>query len=675
MKFSHLILSLTLSAATIALPLQPAYATSARAQLSDEDRRDEQINHLIRHIEKYTAYIKDEEEYIKRKFSGDLSFLIDYYQLNISSLEGWVKDLQNIKSGQSSAEALFLKVSRSHHENTQNRVLELESKASSSRRETNGIGMVSKDRVTTLPEQLESTDLSFFLSLSDTDVHQSHTYMLRGLYNIVGTEGLTDLMRRIIAVTPSLWPLLIGETEDLGNPDEHAKLNKVVVDGKVIHEVNGWVENELWENYLASDTWQKSTIKDGKKGFVIVRSNAYERSLQDRSWEKYQKIPALQYPKWLMPKTTLTLAPAPIKTQTVASSGKGENTNKRKVENNSKSSNKEVAQPQQITLSNQEGEKAPGFLTLAPTISKSKKRRDKKRANAQNNNSSSNNAAAQPQDSTCSDQNKKDVSISLSLLPAAPEAEAPRSGVDIKKESKTPNAPLTMLDEKPMEIDEEHVEVLDLAQNLDQLTLNEKEVASKHPAEPVFSPHNIDSKGNEVATDAKSTQPAIKPAKVTTQPTQSAIKPRKENTQRTKASVDKENVENAPAPAAIETLQGQYLPPRGMRMFHGNAPMQYRTLITLNQLSGTHFKTWQNLFDPEAWTNVSYGQVASLWRHINGKKSINERKGSSHKGLLDADKKNVAGVFSHGDDMTYTKRTIPYVRDPFVRIGFAPQNY
>jgi hypothetical protein len=115
-----------------------------------------------------------------------------------------------------------------------------------------------------------------------------------------------------------------------------------------------------------------------------------------------------------------------------------------------------------------------------------------------------------------------------------------------------------------------------------------------------------------------------------------------------------------------------YLAPKGMRAFHPHT-QTFRTNLTLSTgLQSKHLGTFNKLMESEYSSSLSYADFSSLWRAINGKNSIRESAGSSHKALLDADGKVVAGIFAHNKGMEYTKRTFAYLRDAVSRLGIDP---
>jgi hypothetical protein len=111
--------------------------------------------------------------------------------------------------------------------------------------------------------------------------------------------------------------------------------------------------------------------------------------------------------------------------------------------------------------------------------------------------------------------------------------------------------------------------------------------------------------------------------------------------------------------------------PAGMRQFRSQAP-QNNDIKEENKitLKGTHLSTRDEIFNPKQFQNVSFGQFKSLWKHISGEKSVIESTGSSHKKLI-GPSGEVFGTFAHGDNMTYGPRTIKYIRDALIQIGYG----
>ena len=107
-----------------------------------------------------------------------------------------------------------------------------------------------------------------------------------------------------------------------------------------------------------------------------------------------------------------------------------------------------------------------------------------------------------------------------------------------------------------------------------------------------------------------------------------------------------------------------------MRAFH---PHTQTFRVNSTKLNYKHLRTYINLMESGSSSSLSYADYSSLWRAINGKNSIRESTGSSHKILLDADGKVVAGIFAHNKSMEYTKRTFSYLRYAIIRLGINPE--
>ncbi|MCX7343661.1 MAG: hypothetical protein NT128_05920 [Proteobacteria bacterium] len=131
-----------------------------------------------------------------------------------------------------------------------------------------------------------------------------------------------------------------------------------------------------------------------------------------------------------------------------------------------------------------------------------------------------------------------------------------------------------------------------------------------------------------------------------------------------------DGLELTPAISSKEEKEAgvQRVMPRGMRIFHSHA-QTFRTSFT--GLSGKHIRTLSSLMNKKEFTPVTYADFASLWKAINGKDSISESTGGSHKALLDADGKVVAGIFAHNANMEYTRRTVPYLRGAIDLLGIS----
>jgi hypothetical protein len=137
---------------------------------------------------------------------------------------------------------------------------------------------------------------------------------------------------------------------------------------------------------------------------------------------------------------------------------------------------------------------------------------------------------------------------------------------------------------------------------------------------------------------------------------------------------DEEEEEGNSGSAADDGVKSfnDYVRPSGMRRFHVNS---YRKMEVQAEpkgiLKGTHLATRDEIFHPKQFKNVNFGQFKSLWKHVAGEKSVIESTGSSHKKLIGPNGE-VFGTFAHGDAMTYGPRTIKYIRDALIQIGYGP---
>ena len=110
--------------------------------------------------------------------------------------------------------------------------------------------------------------------------------------------------------------------------------------------------------------------------------------------------------------------------------------------------------------------------------------------------------------------------------------------------------------------------------------------------------------------------------------------------------------------------------PRGMRMFHDTPPDTKHN--DHRPLKGKHLKIQRKLFDIREFSSVRYQDFAALWRAINGSVSIkNSSSGGAHKELLDSHGKFITGIFAHGEAQTFGKRSIQYIRDALIQIGYG----
>lgn len=138
------------------------------------------------------------------------------------------------------------------------------------------------------------------------------------------------------------------------------------------------------------------------------------------------------------------------------------------------------------------------------------------------------------------------------------------------------------------------------------------------------------------------------------------------------SSMEVEEVHNDPASIdeKVDSFK-DYVRPAGMRRFHARSLQKEATIENKITLKGAHLSTRDEIFNPKQFKNVSFGQFKSLWKHISGEKSVIESNGSSHKKLIGPNGE-VFGTFAHGDNMTYGSRTIKYIRDALLQIGYGP---
>lgn len=112
------------------------------------------------------------------------------------------------------------------------------------------------------------------------------------------------------------------------------------------------------------------------------------------------------------------------------------------------------------------------------------------------------------------------------------------------------------------------------------------------------------------------------------------------------------------------------LVPRGNRLFHNQRPLgTLAPTILPNHLQGTV----DSLFHHQQYQTVSFGEFASVWRHVNGANSIKSPgSGGSHRALLNAQGQVIGSTFTHGDKQTYGPKTVKYLRDALLQVGATP---
>lgn len=137
------------------------------------------------------------------------------------------------------------------------------------------------------------------------------------------------------------------------------------------------------------------------------------------------------------------------------------------------------------------------------------------------------------------------------------------------------------------------------------------------------------------------------------------------NTQKIEPIVSKDTKEKEPE--VTSNILNQRDRPRGA--IHYDDPTPQKSLV---ELKGKHLKTLEALFDKQNFHNVHYDALSSLWKYINGVKSIKESSGGSHKELLDQNGRVITGIFAHGGNQTFGHRTIRYIRDALIQVGYQP---
>lgn len=404
---------------------------------------------------------------------------------------------------------------------------------------------------------------------SDTTFFQFGNKLILSLYALATPHELSDKTRFYIRLSPTLWPLLSGETDDLGHPDGAIYVHESDPAGKHF-------DLDFYQTYgLENETIDMPLLGYSKGKMIPVKVSEYERSQVDPTYKDYKKINPLLYPDWLKPKQVPTRAVSRAEhssSSVVSSPHARQTTSKKGAPNQQKpSSSKAPALP-------------PSSVKLVKQVT----------------------SLVPPQRTPLFEKDIDIITEELIKTSLNDTVELP-SEVDIKTHSSIPAAPEILSLPKPLIVKEEPKE----NQHVSLLRTSTSETTQ------------------EVFPVASSSQVVIK-----------------------------------------DRLD--YLAPRGMRLFHGADTNTYRTLISNpNYLSGKHWKTYEAIFDYQAFKNVSFGQIKALWQEINGPNSVRETSGSSHKAFLDANGKVVAGTFAHGNAMTYSKKTIPYIRDALTKIGFG----
>lgn len=406
---------------------------------------------------------------------------------------------------------------------------------------------------------------------ADTTVFQFSNKLILSLYELATPNEMTEKTRFYIRLSPTLWSLLSGETDDLGHPDGAIYVHESDPAGKMF-------DLDFYQTYgLKNETIDMPLLGYAKGKSIPIKVSEYERSQVDPTYKDYKKINALPYPDWLKSKQVPTHAVS-------------------KVELSSSS----------LVLSSHTGQ----------TTSK--------------------------EGAPKQDQQK----------PSASQAPV------LSSSSEKPVKQVTPLVSQTTPLLEKNIDIL--TEDLSEISLNDAGETSSgvdiktHRSLLIPEPEVLKEQKPSIAKEDPKKNQHISLATTSTSETTQEVFPVASSSQ----VVIKDRVE--------------YLPPRGMRLFHGADTNTYRTLITgPSYLGGKHWRTYEAIFDYQAFQNVCFGQIKALWHAINGPDSVRETSGSSHKALLDADGRVVAGTFAHGNAMTYSKKTIPYIRDAFTKIGFG----
>lgn len=132
-------------------------------------------------------------------------------------------------------------------------------------------------------------------------------------------------------------------------------------------------------------------------------------------------------------------------------------------------------------------------------------------------------------------------------------------------------------------------------------------------------------------------------------------------------------IENQKEEIRPEEKENSYLAPRGKRVFHPQIalfpPLEEKLSPKLQDLVDC-------IFDYKMFKTVDFGAFKMLWMHINGERSIKSPgSGGSHRALLNREGKVVGSTFAHGNNQTYTHKTIKYLRDALLSVGIKPSTH
>ncbi|MBL0942139.1 MAG: hypothetical protein IBJ00_05390, partial [Alphaproteobacteria bacterium] len=142
-------------------------------------------------------------------------------------------------------------------------------------------------------------------------------------------------------------------------------------------------------------------------------------------------------------------------------------------------------------------------------------------------------------------------------------------------------------------------------------------------------------------------------------------KPKEQEKEKEKEEEEEEIMDSVSAFQQYSALR-----PRGMRILHARQNAVLLEPRATIELKGKLGKIHQNIFDSQKFQNVTFKKFKTLWKHICGNNSVIESNGSSHKKLV-GPYGEVFGTYAHSDSMTYGLRTIKYIRDALIQIGYG----
>jgi hypothetical protein len=126
---------------------------------------------------------------------------------------------------------------------------------------------------------------------------------------------------------------------------------------------------------------------------------------------------------------------------------------------------------------------------------------------------------------------------------------------------------------------------------------------------------------------------------------------------------------NKPTPVSKVPL-GQWVPPRGIRLFHDLMPLSAGTSV---ELPNNKQEIVDRLFDPAQQCHVTFSQFRSVWEATGGRIHGNH---GSHRFLKDAHGTTIGGLFMRGrDNQTYGPKSVAYLQAALLYIGVRPTRY